>query len=166
VDEDARSRTSLKKERVNNETTLASLVKELLPLSEERWRAIGLPDRAVDALTDARVVKSPVALQRHLRLVRAILRDLDWASIRRNLDRMHAGLGAQPSKVSATTIQWTERLIVQGDAGLALFLRDYERADRKRLRTLIRNVASAPEKKRGKARQALERAVSIEIGDE
>lgn len=162
-DESVRSRTSLKKERVNNERALATLVRDLLPLTEERWQALGVPDDAVATLLDARKVKSHGARQRHLRLIRAALRDADWGHIRRNLDRQRAGLGVSDKGPSDLVLQWTDQLLVQGDAGLGRFLAEYEQADRKRLRTLIRNVATAPDGKKGKARLALERAVGIEV---
>lgn len=163
-DEDARSRSSLKRERVNNETALFELVQELLPLSEARWVAFGVPQLAIDKLLDARKIKSHSARDRHLRLIRSTLRDGDWSLIRRKLDRLKAGLPVGEDAVpAAIVVTWTEQLLVQGDAGLARFAEEYPDADRKRLRTLVRNVTGAPEMKRGKTRQALERAVQNEI---
>jgi ribosome-associated protein len=163
-DEDARSRSSLKRERVNNETALYDLVVELLPLSEARWIAFGVPQIAIDKLLDARKIKSHSARDRHLRLIRSTLRDFDWSLIRRKLDRLKAGLPIGEDVVpAANVVTWTEQLLVQGDAGLARFAEEYPSADRKRLRTLVRNVTGAPDMKRGKTRQALERAVQNEI---
>jgi ribosomal 50S subunit-associated protein YjgA (DUF615 family) len=162
-DESVRSRTSLKNERVNNEKALASLVQDLLPLTQERWTELGVPEDTIATLIDARNVKSHGARQRHLRLIRATLRSADWSHVRRNLDRQRAGLGVGQAGPSDEALLWTERLLVQGDAGLNQFLQEFEQADRKRLRTLIRNVTSAADDRKGKARLALERAIGLTI---
>jgi ribosome-associated protein len=163
VDENARSRTSLKRERVNNEKALADLVLDLLPLSEDKWRKLGVPEETIDTLIDASKIKAHGARGRQMRLVRSTLRGVEWSLIRRGLDRLKAGLTLEGSPTSAPSIDWSEQLLVQGDPGLARFVEEFPRADRKRLRQLIRNVKSAPSAKRGKARIQLERAVAQEL---
>lgn len=152
-----RSRTSLKVERVNNETALAELAQELANLNEEMWTSIGVPDLTLDALRDSKKIKSHGARARHLRLVRSTLRDADWMDLRRRLDLRKLGIVAAPTDERVS--EWCEQLLIQGDPALARFLEEFPKADRKRLRQIVRNVRATPAEKRGKARMPLEQAV-------
>jgi ribosome-associated protein len=164
-DDEERTRGSLKRERVANELALAQLVQDLLPLSEEKWRKVGVSEITMDALIDSRKIKSHAARGRHARLIRSTLRDGDWSLVRRRLDHLRAGftLGSPEGETSSPGQIWTEQLLVQGDAGLARFCEAYPKCDRKRLRQLTRGALSVPENKRGKARLQLERAVETEV---
>lgn len=152
-----RSRTSIKVERVNNETALADLAQELASLNEEMWTSIGVPDLTLDALRDAKKIKTYGARARHLRLVRSTLRDADWMDLRRRLDLRKMGIVAAPADERVS--EWCEQLIIQGDPALARFLEEFPKADRKRLRQIVRNVRATPVEKRGKARRPLEQAI-------
>lgn len=152
-----RTRTSLKRERVNNEKALKDLALDLLSLNEEAYASLGVPEVAIDALVDARQIKSHGARERHLRLIRAMLRDVDWAGLRRQVDLRKMGIVAPTPKQDVS--DWSEQLLIQGDPGLARFMEEYPNADRKRLRQLARTVKSASPSRRGKARLALEQAV-------
>jgi ribosome-associated protein len=152
-----RSRTSMKWERVNNETALAELAQELIGLNEEMLSSIGVPERALETLRDARKIKTHSARARHLRLVRATLRSADWMDLRRRLDLRKMGILAAPSDERVS--EWCEQLLIQGDPGLARFMEEFPNADRKRLRQLMRIVRAAPIEKRGKARMPLEQAI-------
>ncbi len=158
ADADVRSRTSLKRERVNNENALKELVNELIDLNEGTYSSLEVPELVVDALLDARKIKSHGARERHLRLIRARLRDMDWVSLRRRIDLRKMGI--QVEAPNQETTDWSEQLLIQGDPGLARFVEEYPHADRKRLRTLVRNVTAASPQRRGKARLALEQAVT------
>jgi len=160
-----RSRTSIKAERVNNETALANLVTELQPLSVERWQQLGVPEITIDKLLDAKKIKHPGALARHLRSVRSTLRDADWTGVRLRLDQFRAGFAVldSPAGESSEAQVWSEQLLVQGDGGLIRFMEKYPNSDRQRLRQLVRNVLKAPATKRGKTRIQLDRAVQHEV---
>lgn len=163
-----RSRTSLKNERVNNETALAKLSEELLPLSEQQLVRLGAPEDVLDAVLAAKKIKSFTAKNRQLRVIRARLRATDWTQIRRALDHIRAGFSIEsaPTAPSGLADRWCEQLLIQGDAGLVRFCEEFEHADRGRLRQLVRNVQRAPDLKRGKARLQLERAVLDVVGDQ
>lgn len=152
-----RSRTSLKVERVNNESALAELAQELVGLNEEMWVSMGVPALTLDALRDAKKIKTYSARARHMRLVRSTLRDADWMDLRRRLDLRKLGILAAPADEQVS--EWCEQLLIQGDPALARFLEEFPKADRKRLRQIVRNVRAAPVEKRGKARMPLEQAV-------
>jgi len=160
-EEFARSRTSLKKERVNNERALTELGDELLKQSPALWAQLGLSEAACEALATTRLIKSFAAKNRHLRLVRARLRDLDWMSIRAQLDQRRAGyMESRLADADELVRTWTEQLLVQNDEGLARFVELYAAPNRGRLRQLVRNVQQAGESKRHKARLSLMNAVS------
>ncbi len=162
-----RSRTSIKRERVNNETALAELVEELLPLSLERWEQLAVPALTIEKMLDAKKIKHPAARARQVRTVRSTLRDADWTTVRLRLDQFRAGYPlSSPEEVEASEAQvWSEQLLVQGDSGLARFMEEYPEADRKRLRQAVRNVVGAPSTKRGKTRVQLDRAVAREVAN-
>ena len=151
-----RSRTSLKKERVNNEQALSQLAAGLLEFPPSTLDRLGLSDDVIEAVAALRTIKSFAARDRQLRLVRARLRDLDWMQLRADLDRHRAGLAKAPTaSVSEEARIWTEQLIVQKDEGLGRFMQRYEEANRKRLRQLILNVHKTGESKRHRARHLL-----------
>lgn len=159
-EEYGRSRTSLKKERVNNELALAELADLLLTLNPASWPALGVSEAACEALRSAQLIKSFAAKNRQLRLVRARLRDLDWMSIRAAIDRKRAGFAAVvPAQEDEEARVWTEQLLVQKDDGLGRFVTRFEAPNRQRLRQLVRNVLQAGEAKRHRARQSLLDAV-------
>lgn len=156
-----RSRTSLKRERVNNETALAELAQELVGLNEDMWRSLDLPEATIDILRDARKIKTYGAQARHLRLVRANLRAFEWMELRRRLDLRKMGIVAAPANEQVS--EWCEQLLIQGDPALARFMEEFPKVDRRRLRQLVRNIRGTPLEKRGKARIPLEQAVTNAI---
>ncbi len=159
LDEYQRSRTSLKKERVNNEQALRDLAERLLGYPRAQLAALGLPDDAIESLEALHRIKSFAARERQLRLVRAKLRAMDWMSLRVALDHRRAGYVESPRPSSDEARVWTEQLLIQKDEGLSRFVQTYERASRNRLRQLVRNVNAAGEAKRHRARQLLLHAV-------
>lgn len=157
-----RSRTAEKRERVAGEESLAQLVRDLVQLKEADRRALDLPEIVLDGLADAKKMKNPSALARHLRHVRSMLRGLEWEPLLRRLDLLRAGYA--PERVERTTcVRWTERLLVQGDEGLRSFLQLCPEADRRRLRQLVQNVKRAADGKRLKARAQLDLAVKSSL---
>ena len=138
-----RTGTSLKNERMNNESALKTLVEDLLDVHAKKWPSLGVPEEAERILLDAQKIKSYAALGRQMRLARSALRDADWTLIRRRVDQIRAGFSLGVPEVTESTPAhiWSEQLLVQGDAGLARFCEKYEDADRKRLRQLVRGKA-------------------------
>lgn len=165
--QDVRSRSSIKRQRVQDELALTQLAQDLLPLRPEKWEALGLPEVTISALRDAKKIKSPPAKARQVRLIRSTLRAIDWSLIRRRLEHLHAGYGldAAPTETSSETQMWTDQLLIQGEPGLARYCEIYPRADRKRLRQLVRNALRVPEGKRVKLRLQLEGLVGADIRD-
>ena len=159
-----RSRTSIKRERINNELALSDLAVALVNQNANQLQALGLSDLAIEAINNARVIKTFSARDRQMRLIRARLRELDWMQIRVALDRRRAGYILAPNRVGSEDARiWTEQLLVQGDPGLARFMEIYDTANRQRLRQLVRTVTHSAEAKRHKTRLLLLSAVEETI---
>lgn len=161
---DVRSRTSQKEVRVANERAMSALVERLVPLSDARLRVIGLDEPVVDAIRDLRTIESAPARARHVRLVRSLIRDLDWALIMRSLDRLGVGAGIE-DEMPSEAARWAVELPIQKDAGIARFLDQYPDADRRRLRVLVMNVARAPDDRRDKPRRQLQQLLEATLRD-
>ncbi len=160
----ARSRSSLKRERVENETALSELVLDLLPLGAEKWQLLGLSEKTIETLSAAGKMKTHAARGRHLRLIRATLRGTEWEGVRRNVDHLRAGYrlsAPETDEADSPVLVWTEHLLLHADPGLARFMEEFPHADRKRLRQLARQVNKLPKDKRIKARAQLESAVRV-----
>jgi ribosome-associated protein len=161
VEDFGRSRTSLKKERINNELALTELAVQLKELTASQLLSLGVSDHAIEAIEQARSIKSYGARDRQLRLIRTRLRALDWMLVRAKLDQKRAGVAGQTLAPSTDEARvWTEQLIVQQDDGLSRFMGQYENANRQRIRQLMRTVLQTGEAKRHKARQLLLSAIS------
>jgi len=76
-----RSRTDAKLERKQNEAALEALARKLVVLSERQLARLELPEELGIAVAEARAVRSPVARNRALRVVRRELRARDAAAI-------------------------------------------------------------------------------------
>ncbi len=161
---DVRSRTSQKEVRVANERALSSLVERLVPLSAARLAVLGLDEPVIEALGDLRGIESAPARARHVRFVRSLLRDLDWALIVRSLDRLGTGAGIE-QEMPSDAARWAVELPIQKDAGIARFLDRYPDADRRRLRMLVMNVARAPDDRRDKPRSQLQQLLEAILRD-
>ena len=83
ADEDLTSRTDRRKVRLAEEQALLDLAEALVGLSEQVLARFDLPEDVIAPIADARLVRSAAARNRALRLVRAALRDLDEAALRR-----------------------------------------------------------------------------------
>ena len=89
--QDLRSRTDERRERRAIENTLLSLAKDLVAMSRKRLDRLELPEGVLDAVNDARAIRSAAALNRQLRVVRAALRDADYEAIQLRVRASAAG---------------------------------------------------------------------------
>jgi len=142
-DDDLRSRTEERRARKTREEALARLARELVELRERHLEQLGLVEDTLDAIREARAIRSHIARNRQLRVVRSALRDADWPAIRVSLDSLleHGALSAD----AGAEREWVVRLVGGGKRELEAFLAEHPHADRRHLRQLIRNAqASAP----------------------
>lgn len=151
------SRADKKRSRRAKEDELARLAKDLVALGERRLEQLELPEAVLDAVLDARRMTSAPAQNRQIRLVRAALRDGDWAAIRARLSELvvHGALGTPGGSIGSEAAEWAARLLSEGAAALEALLSRCPNADRPRLRQLVRNVERASAERRRKAEQKL-----------
>jgi ribosome-associated protein len=160
ADDNRRSRSSLKDERVKNENALAELIDTLLKVSEAKWALLGVPEEAQDALRDLARITDPSAHARHKKFTRGMLRDIDWPALSLRVEQLRSGRDMRdPTGELPTHVELAHSLVIQGERGLGRFLEEHPHANRTRIRQLIKNVENAGESKRPRARAVLEQAV-------
>lgn len=148
------SKTQRKKEM----QSLQDLGEELTELSTDQIAGLDLPDNLRGALLEAKRISKRGAIRRQLQYVGRLMRDVDAAPIRAQLDALK-GLSAEHTARLHAAERWRERLLEDDDA-LAAFLSENTHADSQHLRTLIRNARhEAKEGKPPKSFRELFRAV-------
>ena len=159
------SRTDQKRANRVKEEALTRLGDDLVQLSETRLSALELSEDLFDAIASVRRIKSAAARNRQLRRIRALLRDVDHATIRarltvlRETGSVHRSSGTFDEETNRLEASWTLRLVGEGTAGLDAFLLEFPQADRTHLRQLVRNVTSGKHGRREKAEAKLRAAV-------
>jgi ribosome-associated protein len=154
--EDLTSRTDLRAERKRSEAAWMEFAKTLTTISERHLLRLELSEEVLRVVQDTRKISSAGAKSRALRLVRQELRGLDLGLLREKLEDL-----SHPSTRRATgpADDWRRRLLDGGEAELAAFLTEHERADRQQLRTLLRNARNASAASKTKALGALTQAL-------
>lgn len=133
-DETPLSKTQRKKQM----TALQDLGAELIGLSEQQLAQIGLPDSLHEAVIAARQAGKFEARRRQLQYIGKLMRSVDPAPIRAQLDVWKATSREHISWLHHVE-RWRERLLA-GEAALHEFVGEYPHADAQQLRTLIRNT--------------------------
>jgi ribosomal 50S subunit-associated protein YjgA (DUF615 family) len=139
-DRDPRSRSDARDERLAHADRLMTLAKTLCEIPEKTLRNLELPELVADAVGNGRLIDSPNAFKRQLKLIRKELGDTDYEAIE---DRL-AGLqnpshhaGPKPPKVDAA-FELYERLALGGNEALFTFCEQHPELDGGQLRTLLR----------------------------
>jgi ribosome-associated protein len=162
---EAESRSDGRRAERVKEDAMARLASDLCGLSAKKLEQLGLSEELTDAVGDGRAIKSGTAKNRQLRLIRMLLRDLDWVELRNRLDALLEtgvvpGTGAVPADpVSDRSLTWTLRLVGEGQLGIDAFVSEFPRADRTHLRQLVRAVHKAEGERRLKAERQLTQAL-------
>ena len=154
-DEDLRSRTEARRARKTREEALARLAGELVELTDRKLEQLELPDETLDAVREARAIKSHIARNRQLRVVRSALREADWPSIRVRLDSLLEHGTVPAGSDTGVERQWVVRLVGGGTHELEAFLAEHPHADRRHLRQLIRNAQADSPTRRKRAEDKL-----------
>ena len=131
VIEDRPSKTELKQE--SNELQL--LGETLTTLSNDQLDQLDLPDLMRDALDELSRVGKHEATRRHMQYIGKLMRGIDPAPIRAQLDRWEMGTRANKAAFKASE-RWRDRLIEEPDA-LALFLAEQPSIDREKLNDML-----------------------------
>ena len=90
-DRDLRSRTDARLERKHSEADLADLAQAVVSVSDRQLALLELPEALLDAVLEARAIRSPRARDRALRVVRRELRAGDSAAVRARLEVVDPG---------------------------------------------------------------------------
>lgn len=133
-DESEPSKTRLKKEM----SQLQALGEKLVALPVARLRQMQLPEDLLDALLAAQGIRAHGALRRQLQYIGRLMRDVDAAPIRAQLDALE-GTSRAHAAWQHRLEHWRTRLI-NDDASLEQFVAAHPTADTQRLHTFIRNA--------------------------
>lgn len=160
------SRADLRREAKATERALERLARDLVQAPERILGRLELSEAVLDAVHDARAIRSAQALNRALRRVRQWLRDEDWGTLRTQLDGAvrPVTLPSSPSPTGPVRA-WCSRLLDDGDSALDELVSVFPGADRRELRVLARNARHSPEQRRNRAERALAAAVARVIAE-
>lgn len=131
------SRTDLKKESDRRQ----ALGEALVTLRADLLAKLGLSDKLLDALAEAKRITNFEGRRRHMQFIGKLMRQLDEdtvAAAQAALDEQHKG-SAEESLALHQAEQWRDRLIAEEDA-LTDWLAAFPNTDVQRLRTLIRQA--------------------------
>lgn len=117
---------------------LQTLGEELVALSDERLASLDLPEELRDAVREAKRISKHGAQRRQLQYVGRIMREVDPAPIRAQLDALEGHSRAHAAWLHRLE-RWRERLLADDDA-LTELLAAHPGADVPKLRALIRNA--------------------------
>jgi ribosome-associated protein len=146
VQDELVSKTRRKREMLELQALGAALVE----LPESRLAEMQLEEPLLQAVLEAKRVKSHEAKRRQLQYIGRLMRDVDPAPLRAQLAALE-GSSAQAAAAHRRLEAWRERLI-SDDNALTAFASEHPSADLQSLRTLIRNVRK--EQKEGKPPRA------------
>ncbi|MHB1949706.1 MAG: ribosome biogenesis factor YjgA [Gammaproteobacteria bacterium] len=134
-----------KSQRKRDMQALQKIGETLVGLPDVQLDKIPLSGRLLDAVMEARSLKSFEAKRRQMQYIGKLMRDVDPTPIEEALTKIqfkHQQNKAQFHKIE----RWRDGLIAEGDKLLEEFLNQYPQTDRQQLRQLIRN---AQQKKSG-----------------
>lgn len=135
------SKTQRKRQMHELQTLGAALVE----LNDEQLASVDLPERLLDAVTDARRMTKFEARRRQLQYIGKLMRDVDPEPIRSRLAVWDAASHAHTARLHLIE-RWRARLLDEPGA-LSALLREYPHADTAKLELLIRNAAREREAK-------------------
>jgi ribosome-associated protein len=163
-DDSTRSRADDRRIERELELTLAKLARDLVALGAGQLNRLELPESVLDVVVDARAMTSPAAMNRQLRLVRSVLRDVDWSLVRGRLESLvrHGTIPAElatSDTPAARAHEWVARLLGEGQDAIDALLRLNPNADRTHLWTLLRQARKAAAGRRERAEQRLAQAI-------
>jgi ribosome-associated protein len=129
------SKTRLKREA----EALQQLGADLLAAPESAWRTMQLPEELINALLEARRIRSRGARKRQLQYIGKLMRSIDPEPIRQYFEQLRLENRRQAQRQHALEA-WRDRLIAEGDPAIEAFLHEHPGAERQQLRRLVRQV--------------------------
>lgn len=120
-----------------------ALGKLLIDLPLDKIDQLNLPEELLDAVLEAKRIKSNSALRRQVQYIGRLMREVDPAPIQAQLDRWN-GKDQQENARFHAMEKWRDRLIEEGgrpnSEALQAFVAKYPDADIQQLRNLSRNA--------------------------
>ncbi len=132
MDERAPSKTQRKQAM----HALQALGERLLALNPEQLAQVDLPEALREAVAAARRMRSREALRRQVQLIGRLMREVDPAPIRAQLEAW-SGQSRAATAVHHRIERWREQLLAD-DAALTAFAREQPHADLQGLRACVR----------------------------
>lgn len=129
--------TPSKSQRKRDMAELEDMGEALTGLSEDRIKRMDLPEDLRVAVLEAKRIKSFGARRRQLKYIGKVMRQLDPAPIRAQLDALEGTSRAQTAWTHKIE-HWRHRLL-SDDAALNALVAEYPDANHPQLRTLIEN---------------------------
>lgn len=139
--------TVSKSQRKRDAQALFHLGRELCEMPEALLLALPLDDELLDALREARSIRSHGARKRQLKFVAGLLDRRDRSALLEALERQQTAareLTARQHRSEA----WRDLLVASGDEALAALFEQRPDTDRQALRQLVRNAQA--EARRGR----------------
>jgi ribosome-associated protein len=129
--------TPSKSQRKRDMAELEDMGEALTGLSEDRIKRMDLPEDLRAAVLEAKRIKSFGARRRQLKYIGKVMRQLDPAPVRAQLDALEGTSRAQTAWTHKIE-HWRHRLL-SDDAALNALVAEYPDANHTQLRTLIEN---------------------------
>jgi len=117
---------------------LQALGVALVELPETQLKTMALADDLLQAVLEAKRIKSHEAKRRQMQYIGRLMREVDAAPLRERLEAI-AGYSAQAAAQHRRLEAWRERLLAD-DGALTDFAAEFPAADLQAVRTLIRNA--------------------------
>ncbi len=117
---------------------LQALGAALVELPDSQLKKMRLGERLLQAILEAKAIKSHEAKRRQMQYIGRLMREVDAAPIRAQLAEVE-GHSAQANARHRRLETWRERLVGDDDA-LTAFAAEHPGAELQLLRTLIRNA--------------------------
>ncbi len=134
---DDASRTDMKRES----DALQKLGEDLLTLNAERIDKLGLPEKLVDAVAEAKRITNFEGKRRQMQFIGKLMRKLEdneLAAVRDALQSQRSGPASETLLLHQAE-QWRDALLA-ADGALALWLEAFPQTDTQQLRALVRQA--------------------------
>ncbi len=128
-----------KSQRKREAHAAQDLGKQLVALAASELDSVPLEDRLLDAIVEARNIKSNGARKRQLNYIGKLMRATDLEPIRQALDHINQSANRE-NRLLHELEQWREDLLADEAAALQRFLSLYPDTETQPLRQLLRNT--------------------------
>jgi ribosome-associated protein len=124
---------------------LQDLGEALVALDPAKLAQIGLPERLVDAIAQARSIRAHEGRRRQMQFIGKLMRDIDPDPVREAIERFAAGMPSDRAQFAAAE-RWREEML-RDDGAIARFVAEHAGADASVFAALVREARA--ERSRG-----------------